>query len=117
MDPDTGSPLDTLTPQTQQLIQDLGSQNTKVSKIIAQDRAVFAAIQEGLDRANQHATSRARKVGIPSDRMGWWTICQGHKLQDVTIQMIDHRGASLSKQHYTLLFMAHSEVCQYYKPN
>ena len=55
--------LDTLTPQVQQLIQNIGSRNTKVSEIVAQeDRAVFTAIQEGLDKANEHATSRAQRV-------------------------------------------------------
>ena len=64
MHPDTGEPQDTLTPKAKQLIQDLGSQNTKVPKIIAQeDRAVFTAIQEGLDKANKHATSNTMKVG------------------------------------------------------
>ena len=81
MDPDTGKSLDTLTPQAKQLIQDLGSQNTKASEIVAQeDRAVFTAIQEGLDRANEHATSRAQKVGILLDRMGLWTIFRGRNL-------------------------------------
>ena len=73
MDPDTGKSLDTLTPQAQQLIQNVGSRNTKVSEIVAQeDRAVFTAIQEGLDRANEQATSRAQRVGVPSVRMGWY---------------------------------------------
>ena len=65
MDSDTGQPLDTLTSQAQHQIQALGSHNTKVSDIIAQkDPAVFTAIQEGLDRANEHAPSRAQEVGI-----------------------------------------------------
>ena len=69
MYPDTGKSLDTLPPKAKQLIQDLGSQNTKVSDIIAQeDRAVFTAIQEGLDKANEHATSNAMKVGLPCCR-------------------------------------------------
>ena len=81
MDPDTGKSLDTLTPQAKQLIQDLGSQNTKVSEIVAQeDRAVFTAIQEGLDRANEHATSRAQKVDIPLDMMSLWTIFRDRNL-------------------------------------
>ena len=67
MDPDTGKSLDTLTPQARQLIQNVGSHNTKVSEIVAQeDRAVFTAIQEGLDKANEQATSRAQRVSISS---------------------------------------------------
>ena len=66
MDKETEKPLDILTPQAQQLIQNRGSRNTKISEIIAQkDRAVFTAIQEGLDRVNERATSEAHKVGTP----------------------------------------------------
>ena len=66
MHPNTGEPQDTLTPKAKQLIQDLGSRNTKVSDIIAQeDQAVFTAIQEGLDKANKCATSKAQMVCIP----------------------------------------------------
>ena len=65
MDSDTDQPLDTLTSQAQHQIHTLGSHNTRVSDIIAQkDPAVFTAIQEGLDRANEHAPSRAQEVGI-----------------------------------------------------
>ena len=64
MDPDIGELVDTLTPHAQQLIQTLGSHNTKISEIVAQqDRTVFDAIQEGLDRANEHATSETHWVG------------------------------------------------------
>ena len=63
--PDTGKPLDTLTSQAQQYIKDLGSRNTKVSEIIGpKDQAVFTAIQEGLDKVNESATSQAKRVGI-----------------------------------------------------
>ena len=66
MDQDTEKPLDILTTQAQQLIQTLGSRNMKISEIIAQeDRAVFTAIQKGLDRVNERATSEAHKVGTP----------------------------------------------------
>ena len=69
MHPDTGEPQDTLTPKAKQLIQDLGSQSTKVLEIIAQeDKAVFTAIQEGLDKTNDHATSNAMKVSLPCCR-------------------------------------------------
>ena len=65
MNPDTGEPLDTLTPQAQQRIQTLGSRSTKVSEIVAQeDQAVFTAIKEGLDTVNDHAPSPEQKVRI-----------------------------------------------------
>ena len=48
------------------MIQAFGSCNTKVSEILLkEDRAVFSAIQDGLDKANEHATFRAQMVGIP----------------------------------------------------
>ena len=66
MNQDTEKPLDILTTQAQQLIQNLGSRNTKISEIIAQeDRAVFTAIQKGLDRVSERATSQSHKVGTP----------------------------------------------------
>ena len=66
MDPDTGEPLDTLTPTAKRLIQDLGSQKTSVFEIVTQeDQAVFDAIQKGLDKANEENTSQAQRVCIP----------------------------------------------------
>jgi len=66
MDPDTGEPQDTLTPKAQQLIQDLGSQKTKVFEIVTQeDEAVFDAIRKGLRKVNEEDTSQAQRVCIP----------------------------------------------------
>ena len=66
MDPDTGDPQNTLTPKAQQLIQELGSWNTKVFDIVAQkDKAVFDAIQKGLDMVNEGNTFQAQRVCIP----------------------------------------------------
>ena len=77
MDKDTEKPLDILTPQAQQMIKTLGSHNTRISEIIAQeDRAVFTAIQKGVDRVNERATSQAQKVGTPCNLQTGhcWTI-------------------------------------------
>ena len=66
MDPNTGEPLNTLTPKAQQLIQDLGSRNTKVFDIVAEpDKAVGEAIQKGLRKVNEEDTSQAQRVCIP----------------------------------------------------
>ena len=66
MDPYTGEPQDTLTPKAQQLIQDLGSRNTKVFDIVAEpDKAVVEAIRKGLRKVNEEVTSQARRVCIP----------------------------------------------------
>ena len=66
MDPYTGEPQDTLTPKAQQLIQDLGSRNTKVFDIVAEpDKAVVEAIRKGLRKVNAKVSSQARRVCIP----------------------------------------------------
>lgn len=63
MDPNTGVPSDDLDPAAVKLISDLGSTATKVSQVIeTHDKAVYAAIQQGIDRANEEAISNASKV-------------------------------------------------------
>ena len=63
MDVDTGEATDDLTEEAIELISALGSSATKVSQVIDnQDRAVFSAIQEGLDKANEGAVSSAQTV-------------------------------------------------------
>ena len=63
MNLDTGEPQDTINPLVQQAIQEIGSHNTKISVIIAQeDPAVFTAIREGVSRVNKYATSQAHHV-------------------------------------------------------
>ena len=91
MDPDTGEPQDTLTPKAQQLIQDLGSRNTKVFEIVAEpDKAVCEAIRKGLRKVNEEDTFPAQRVCIPCTllveltllvSMGVWRIIgtQKHK--------------------------------------
>ena len=65
MDPKTKEFLDTLTPQAQKMVKSIGSCSIKVSDVLyPEDRAVFTAIQEGLDKANEHATSQAQVVCI-----------------------------------------------------
>ena len=65
MDPKTKEFLDTLTPQAQKMVKAIGSCSIKVSDVLyPEDRAVFTAIQEGLDKANEHATSQAQVVCI-----------------------------------------------------
>ena len=54
-DPQTGEPLDQLTPDALVEISKLGSKSTTVSEIVQQkDKIVYGAIQSGLDIANQH---------------------------------------------------------------
>ena len=66
MDPYTEEPQDILTPQAQQIIQALDSHITNVSEIVAQkDPAIFIAIQEGVDRANEYASIPEQKVHTP----------------------------------------------------
>ena len=66
MDPYTEEPRDILTPQAQQIIQTLGSHITNGSEIVAQkDPAIFIAIQEGVNRANEYASIPEQKVHTP----------------------------------------------------
>ena len=65
MDLDTGEPTDEIEAGAIELVAALGCSATKVSQIVDnQERAVFSAIQEGIDRANNAATSTAQTVGI-----------------------------------------------------
>jgi long-chain-fatty-acid--CoA ligase ACSBG len=63
MDGDTGEPTDTLAPVAEKMIESLGSSSSSVSAVIhSRDRAVFAAITDGLDRANAQAPTGAHRI-------------------------------------------------------
>ncbi|XP_078527296.1 long-chain-fatty-acid--CoA ligase ACSBG2 isoform X2 [Lissotriton helveticus] len=63
IDGDTGEPEDDLTPESIEFCQKLGSKSTKVSDIVGgKDKAVYAAIQEGLNAVNKKATSNAQVI-------------------------------------------------------
>lgn len=58
------SPTDNLSGPALDWCKSVGSQATKVSDILdGKDAAVLKAIQEGIDRANKKATSRAQNIG------------------------------------------------------
>ncbi|XP_078280110.1 long-chain-fatty-acid--CoA ligase ACSBG2 [Rhinoraja longicauda] len=60
---DTGEPLDELTEEAIQYCQTIGCKATTVSEICSsKDAAVFAAIQEGINRVNEKATSNAQRI-------------------------------------------------------
>ena len=92
VNPDTQEPTDDLTPEAIKIIQALGSTATKVSEVIEnQDRAIFTAIQEGIDRANEGAVSNAQKVScliVIFFFYHWWFcfmvdfffLCSGSKI-------------------------------------
>ncbi|XP_068694662.1 long-chain-fatty-acid--CoA ligase ACSBG2-like isoform X2 [Montipora foliosa] len=63
VNPDTGVPSDDLTPLAIKYCQSIGSNAKTVSEVLStKDENVMKAIQEGIDRANEHAVSRAQKV-------------------------------------------------------
>ncbi|MGH0143985.1 UNVERIFIED_CONTAM: hypothetical protein FKN15_038915 [Acipenser sinensis] len=63
VNPDSGEPEDELTPEAVEFCQKLGSKALKVSDIVGgKDRAVHNAIQEGIDRVNEQASSNAQKI-------------------------------------------------------
>ncbi|XP_025049263.1 long-chain-fatty-acid--CoA ligase ACSBG2-like isoform X3 [Alligator sinensis] len=63
VDPESGAPLDELSPEAVRFCQELGSQATRVSEVLStRDPAVYQAIQQGMERVNQRAPSRAHRV-------------------------------------------------------
>lgn len=63
LDPD-GTPLDTLQPLTQEALKNLGCPASTVTEVLeaGPDPKLLAAIQAGIDRTNQKATSRAQRI-------------------------------------------------------
>lgn len=60
---ETGDPEDELTPEAVELCRKLGSNATRVSEVAGgRDRAVHAAIQDGINRVNEKATSNAQRI-------------------------------------------------------
>lgn len=63
VNPETGVPEDELTPEVIEVCRKLGSTATRVSDLTGgKDRAVHAAIQEGINRVNDKATSNAQRI-------------------------------------------------------
>ncbi|XP_061093922.1 long-chain-fatty-acid--CoA ligase ACSBG2 isoform X1 [Conger conger] len=63
VNPDSGAPEDELTDEALSVCQRLGSSSTRVSEIAGgRDRAVHAAIQEGIKRVNEASTSNAQRI-------------------------------------------------------
>ncbi|XP_039734488.1 long-chain-fatty-acid--CoA ligase ACSBG2 [Pteropus medius] len=63
MDSITGEPLDKLNSEAIKFCQSVGSQATTVTEIVVQhDLRVYAAIQRGIDAANQEANSGTHRV-------------------------------------------------------
>ncbi|XP_069482633.1 long-chain-fatty-acid--CoA ligase ACSBG2-like [Ambystoma mexicanum] len=56
-------PKDDLTPDVIEFFQQVGSNATRVSEVVnSRDPAIYDAIQKGIDRVNQKATSNAQKI-------------------------------------------------------
>ncbi|KAM3927487.1 long-chain-fatty-acid--CoA ligase ACSBG1 [Leptodactylus fuscus] len=63
VDSDTLEPLDKLTPEAIHFCHEVGSKATTVSEIVEQkDKAVYKAIQEGIDKVNCEAVSNAQRI-------------------------------------------------------
>ncbi|CAG0886457.1 unnamed protein product [Cyprideis torosa] len=63
LDADTGEPKDELLPITQDWFQSLGKKYKTVSEVLQDnDAGVMKAFEDGIARANHHATSQAQKV-------------------------------------------------------
>lgn len=84
MDPETGAPLDELHHETLAFVKTLGLNYKTLSEIIKAGPCpkVKKAIEEGIVRANKHATSNAHKVqkfeilehdfSVPTGELGKW---------------------------------------------
>ena len=63
VDPETTSPLDQFTQEALEWCQERGSKSRTVTEVLEnKDEAVLKGIQEGIDQANKHAESRAKKI-------------------------------------------------------
>ncbi|KAH1023126.1 hypothetical protein HUJ04_012395 [Dendroctonus ponderosae] len=64
VEPNNGAPLDTLLPSTQEALKSLGCPATTVTEVLnaGPDPKLIAALEAGIDRANQKATSRAQRI-------------------------------------------------------
>lgn len=63
VNPDSGEPQDELSPEAVEFCRKLGSNAVRVSDIAGgQDRVINAAIQEGINRVNEKATSNAQRI-------------------------------------------------------
>lgn len=61
--PDSGEPQDELTPEAVEICRRLGSNATRVSEVAGgRDRVISTAIQEGINRVNEKATSNAQRI-------------------------------------------------------
>ena len=78
MNPETGEPTDDLLPQAIDMIAALGSHCTKVSEVVQQqDQAVYAAIQKGLDKVNEHAETTVHTVSAVCSMYGYTYVLWG----------------------------------------
>ncbi|XP_056893650.1 long-chain-fatty-acid--CoA ligase ACSBG2 isoform X2 [Takifugu flavidus] len=60
---ESGEPEDEMTPEAIEFCRRLGSKATRVSEITgSQDRAVYAAIQDGINRVNEKSASNAQRI-------------------------------------------------------
>ncbi len=63
VNPESGDPEDELTPDAVEFCRRLGSNATRVSELAGgRDRAIHAAIQDGINRVNEKATSNAQRI-------------------------------------------------------
>ncbi|XP_068175831.1 long-chain-fatty-acid--CoA ligase ACSBG2-like isoform X2 [Antennarius striatus] len=60
---ESGDPEDELTPEAIEICRKLGSSVTRVSEIVGgRDKVIYAAIQDGINRVNEKATSNAQRI-------------------------------------------------------
>ncbi|XP_069482568.1 long-chain-fatty-acid--CoA ligase ACSBG2-like [Ambystoma mexicanum] len=104
VDPVTLEPKDELTPDAIQFCQRLGSRATRVSEVVrSKDPVIYKAIQEGLDRVNQRAVSRAQRVQK-------WTILE----KDFSLES-GELGPTMKLKRYAILSRHEKVIDEFYK--
>uniref|UniRef100_A0AAY4EHF0 Long-chain-fatty-acid--CoA ligase ACSBG1 n=1 Tax=Denticeps clupeoides TaxID=299321 RepID=A0AAY4EHF0_9TELE len=101
---ETMEPTDDLSSEAVEYCKQLGSQATKVSDITGEkDKAVYQAIQEGIDRVNSRAISNAQRIQK-------WTILG----RDFSISG-GELGPTMKLRRPVVLQMYHNEIESFYK--
>ncbi|XP_077120324.1 long-chain-fatty-acid--CoA ligase ACSBG1 isoform X1 [Ranitomeya variabilis] len=105
VDQDTLEPSDRLTSEAIQFCQQVGSKATTVSEIVAQnDKAVYTAIQEGIDKVNKEAVSNAQRIQK-------WTILS----KDFSIAG-GEMGPTMKIKRHAILDKYNKDVEAFYSP-
>lgn len=105
VDLDILEPLDKLTPEAIQFCREVGSKATTITEIVGQkDKAVYRAIQEGIDKVNSEAVSNAQRIQK-------WTVLS----KDFSIAG-GEMGPTMKIKRHAILDKYNKDVEAFYSP-